>query len=52
MTEPSLQEIIDVQKNDTSNGYWLILDCGHWYKWTGKLLPKIGDEFRCPWKHE
>jgi len=27
--------------------YWLILECGHWYKWTGKELPKE-DTIDCP----
>lgn len=28
---------------------WVILDCGHWYKWTGlEPPPKIGKPFPCP----
>ena len=26
--------------------WWLILDCGHWFKWTG-AKPPSGDEFQC-----
>lgn len=27
--------------------FWLILDCSHWYHWTGKK-PPVGAEFDCP----
>ena len=27
--------------------FWLILDCGHWVKWSGEYLEE-GTEFRCP----
>ena len=49
---PNSQEILDVQKNGTGNGWWVILECGHWYKWTGELPPKIGTQFNCPRKEE
>lgn len=28
--------------------YWLILDCGHWYKWDNPNPLKVGAEFDCP----
>jgi hypothetical protein len=28
--------------------WWVILDCGHWYHWTGKAAPKSEGEFPCP----
>lgn len=28
--------------------WWLILDCGHWYHWTGKEAPKADVDFPCP----
>ena len=27
---------------------WVILDCGHWYKWTGDKLPVRDKDFPCP----
>ena len=28
--------------------YWLMLDCGHWFKWTSANPPDIGSDFDCP----
>ena len=28
--------------------WWLILDCGHWYHWTGDKEPKADSDFPCP----
>ena len=28
--------------------WWLILDCGHWYHWTGDEAPKADSVFPCP----
>jgi hypothetical protein len=43
-----MSEILDVRENK-GGGWWLILDCGHWFKWTGYTdLPVIGDDFPCP----
>lgn len=42
-----MSEILDVLVG--SQAYWLILDCGHWYKWTGDAPPpETGADFRCP----
>lgn len=42
-----MSEIIVVYGQQTR--FFLILDCGHWYKWTGTAAPPAnGDEFRCP----
>lgn len=30
--------------------WWLILDCGHWYHWTGDATP-AGDMIDCPACH-
>ncbi len=27
---------------------WVILDCGHWYKWSGRELPAREKDFPCP----
>lgn len=27
--------------------WWVILDCGHWYHWTGAKPPE-GEELDCP----
>jgi hypothetical protein len=27
---------------------WVILSCGHWYKWSGDKLPSREKEFPCP----
>ncbi len=31
------------------HGVWLILSCGHRYKWTGSYPPpQVGHDFECP----
>jgi hypothetical protein len=49
-----MSEILDVRENN-GGGWWLILDCGHWFKWTGSPRlsdnhdpPAVGDNFPCP----
>lgn len=27
--------------------YWLILSCGHWFKWHGDGLPSVGSDLPC-----
>ena len=29
------QDVIDQFPVKQGHGFWLILECGHWYKWTG-----------------
>ena len=43
-----MSEILDVLKVLPGRGWWLILDCQHWYKWTQDNPPKPGEDFRCP----
>lgn len=43
-----MSEILAVRKATKSTAHWVILDCGHWYKWTGVKRPKEGAEFDCP----
>lgn len=43
-----LSDILDVVPFTGSYARWLILDCGHWYKWTGDNQPEADDEFDCP----
>lgn len=33
------------------NTWWLILDCGHWYHWTGVEAPNANEPFQCPSCH-
>lgn len=44
-----MSEILDV-KEIHQQAYWLILACGHWYKWTGgQAPPQPGErELNCP----
>jgi hypothetical protein len=28
--------------------YWLILDCGHWFHWTGAKMHNVNEDFPCP----
>lgn len=28
--------------------WWVILDCDHWYHWTGDKAPKADGDFPCP----
>jgi hypothetical protein len=42
-----MEEILDVCKF-RPKAFWLILECGHWYKWTGAYKPpKVGSEISC-----
>lgn len=43
-----MSEILAVLKMRSQPKYWLILDCGHWYKWSNVKPPKVGSEFPCP----
>jgi hypothetical protein len=43
-----MSEILATCKVKDANGWWLILECGHWYKWTGAVAPPIGDDIDCP----
>lgn len=41
--------VLRVVKTDAPRPtYWLILACGHRYKWTGGRPPRPGDAFECP----
>lgn len=42
-----MSEILATVKVAEGRGWWLILECGHWYKWTGSEPPS-GDEIDCP----
>lgn len=42
-----MSEILAAPKLYKRAAAWLILDCGHWYKWTGPSVPKPGTEFDC-----
>jgi hypothetical protein len=33
-------------RRSTAHWHWLILDCGHWFKWGGQR-PRVGDDFPC-----
>jgi len=44
-----MSEILAVLKVRKSTAHWLILDCGHWYKWTGaQRPPRTGTDLACP----
>ena len=30
--------------------WWIILDCGHWYHWTGETKPNDKVDFPCPYE--
>ena len=36
-----------IRGKNLTGKFWLILDCGHWYKWDGKR-PKLDSEIPCP----
>lgn len=42
-----MSEILEVLPREDGKAY-LILDCGHWYKWDGDTLPTVGNELDCP----
>jgi hypothetical protein len=42
-----MSEILAKLKRHGQPSYWLILSCGHWFKWSGPK-PPAGDEFDCP----
>ena len=42
-------EILAVLKvRKPGSGWWLMLDCSHWYKWTGDKALSKGGELDCP----
>jgi hypothetical protein len=44
-----MSEILAAPKvRKPGSGWWLILDCEHWYKWTGAKAPRVGTELDCP----
>jgi hypothetical protein len=44
-----MSEILDVLKVKGEARWWLILECSHWYKWTGPAKPpKVGEQIDCP----
>lgn len=43
--------ILKVRKVKGSRAWWLRLDCGHRYKWTGTRRPKAGQSIDCPEDH-
>ena len=43
-----MSTILAVVKVRQATAWWLILDCGHWYKWTGEKPLKVNGEIRCP----
>jgi len=45
-----MAEIIEKFKKASEAGTWfLILECGHWFKWfSGSRPPKKGKSMRCP----
>ena len=40
-------EILFSCKITKANKWYLILECGHWYKWTGPKSPRVGTEIDC-----
>lgn len=42
-----MSEILAIFNVRPGRGYWLILDCGHWYKWEG-ARPTLGQDLPCP----
>lgn len=43
-----MSEILAALKRRGQPSYWLILDCGHWYKWGNAKAPKANADFPCP----
>jgi hypothetical protein len=44
-----MSEILKKFKEPGRRVWWLPLDCGHWYKWTGPAKPpRVGAELDCP----
>jgi len=45
-----MTEILHVAKIYNRSRAFLILGCGHWYKWDSsqQAAPRPGTEFRCP----
>ncbi len=41
-----MSEVLAKFPVEASRGIWLILECGHWYKWTGSDEPP--DDLPCP----
>jgi hypothetical protein len=46
-----MKEIIAVVDDVQLDHTYLILECGHWYKWTGTYqeTPRVGELFPCPY---
>lgn len=42
-----LKVFLDANSAPTETTWWLILDCGHWYHWSGLFAPK-GTHLACP----
>lgn len=40
-------EVLAIIKRRGVTSWWMILDCGHWYKWTGAKRPSA-EPFPCP----
>jgi len=43
-----MSEILATCKVAEGRGWWLILECGHWYKWTGTEPLEPGEDIDCP----
>lgn len=43
-----MSTILEVFTKPKDENCWLILDCGHWIKWTSYIHPQAGHELRCP----
>lgn len=41
------QSVRDEALTPERPGVWVILDCGHWYKWSGDRLPTREKDFPC-----
>lgn len=48
--DPDILRVVPINEHGTSpTGAYLILECGHWYKWTGPAAPpQRGGTFPCP----
>jgi hypothetical protein len=43
-----MSTILSVHAVREGRGWWLILGCGHWYKWTGSTRPRVDSDLPCP----
>ena len=48
VTDRAVSAILAIIRIRRTPAWWLILDCGHWYKWTGQTGPKADRDFPCP----